>query len=400
MYDPSDVVLTSDIADQLIAEQGSDVVIPDIYTVIDRYAFFDKGLTSVVIPDSVHAIMFGAFGGNELTSVVIPDSVIMIDAAAFSGCQLESVKIGNGVISIGREAFSGNELKSLSIPDNVQVIDFYAFSGNEIAELYIGTGTWYFDINNWFSPADLPYLEYIYIPETTQYIKNDIPVGASVFIVEVNEAPTALTLSNRYFDENIPGGSVIASLTSADPDFGDTHTYSLVTGEGSADNDAFMIDGDQLIIVDSPDYEAKSEYSIRLQTTDSGGLTYETFLTVMVEDIGPPDVDANGFVDGVTNYQMCSEDSAVALQTRRGLTFSDETSRKWDAIKAVETDYGFSILLEGDEGKDGKYRVVSAGGSGIITGASRWMNESQMSMNGYEEDFNIDFNGNGTIDFI
>ncbi|WP_234996851.1 hypothetical protein, partial [Planktothrix sp. PCC 11201] len=64
-----------------------------------------------------------------------------------------------------------------------------------------------------------------------------------------------------------------------------TFTYSLVTGTGSTDNTAFAIVGNQLNINASPNFEAKSSYAIRVRTTDQGGLTYETPLTVTVNNL-------------------------------------------------------------------------------------------------------------------
>ena len=71
------------------------------------------------------------------------------------------------------------------------------------------------------------------------------------------------------FNENINSGSVVAILTTTDADESDTHTYELVSGEGDTDNAAFLIEGSDLKINDSPDFETKSYYSIRIQTTDA-----------------------------------------------------------------------------------------------------------------------------------
>ena len=90
-----------------------------------------------------------------------------------------------------------------------------------------------------------------------------------------NQAPTDLELSKNSIDENVAANSVVGSLTTTDPDTGDTFTYHLVSGEGDTDNSAFIIDGDQLKISLSPDFETKSNYSIRVKTQDAAGLTYE-----------------------------------------------------------------------------------------------------------------------------
>ena len=115
---------------------------------------------------------------------------------------------------------------------------------------------------------------------------------------------------------------------------------------------------------------------------------------------GPVDVDADGFVDEITNYQMWTASGGVDLTNRRGTTYSDDTSRKWDAVKAVESVAGFSVLVEGHLSKDGKYKVISADEEGIIGRATRWLNGSQMLDSGYEEVFAMDFNGNGVIDLV
>ena len=90
----------------------------------------------------------------------------------------------------------------------------------------------------------------------------------------------------------------------------------------------------------------------------------------------------------------------VDLQTRSGRTFSGGSSTNWDAVKAVEDPAGFSVLLEGEGRKEGKYLVITADDSGIISGVTPWMREKQLFRAGYEEVFDIDFNNNGAIDIL
>ena len=112
------------------------------------------------------------------------------------------------------------------------------------------------------------------------------------------------------------------------------------------------------------------------------------------------DIDGDGFVDEVTNYQMWTESGGVDLTNRRGKTFSDDTSRLWDLTKAVEVDSGFTILLEGDRSKEGKYRVVNARDTGVISGATPWATGRKLAKFGYEEIFDMDFNGNDVVDVV
>ncbi len=104
-------------------------------------------------------------------------------------------------------------------------------------------------------------------------------------IVIKNSPPTDLELSNSSIDENSAVNSVVGTFGTTDPDSGDTFTYQLVSGAGASDNAAFTIEGDQLLINSSPDYETQSSYSIRVQTTDAAGASYSETFTINVNDV-------------------------------------------------------------------------------------------------------------------
>jgi hypothetical protein len=113
-----------------------------------------------------------------------------------------------------------------------------------------------------------------------------VSIGYSLAVTDMNEAPTALSLSATAFNENIPAGSLVASLSSTDPDSSlQSFSYALAAGAGDTDNPAFFITGNQLHIINSPDYEVKSSYGIRLKTTDQGGLSFERNVTLTVNDL-------------------------------------------------------------------------------------------------------------------
>jgi chitodextrinase len=97
-----------------------------------------------------------------------------------------------------------------------------------------------------------------------------------------NRAPTAITINNNTVDENYWLGYTVGTLTTTDPDAGNTFTYSLVTGEGDANNASFMIDGDKLKVAADLDFIDDYVYSIRVQSTDNGGLSYAQPLEIEV----------------------------------------------------------------------------------------------------------------------
>src|SRR4029079_3813275 len=94
-----------------------------------------------------------------------------------------------------------------------------------------------------------------------------------------------LTLSATSIAENRPTGTTVGTLSSTDQDAGETFTYALVSGSGSADNASFTISGSTLKTAASFNYEAKNTYAIRVRTTDSGGLTRIQSFTITVTDV-------------------------------------------------------------------------------------------------------------------
>ena len=110
-------------------------------------------------------------------------------------------------------------------------------------------------------------------------------IQADAAIATLNYAPTNLTLSNNTIAENQAIGTAIGTFTTTDPDTGNTFTYSLVTGTGATDNSLFTITNNQLKTNSVFDYETKNSYSVRVKTTDQGGLSYEKELTIGVNDL-------------------------------------------------------------------------------------------------------------------
>lgn len=101
----------------------------------------------------------------------------------------------------------------------------------------------------------------------------------------VSLAPTDISLSSNSIPENSPVNTAIGTLSSVDPDPGDTFTYSLVPGAGDSNNSLFNISGNTLRSSSLFDFEEQASYFIRVRSTDSTGLNYEKAFTIFVTNV-------------------------------------------------------------------------------------------------------------------
>ncbi|MBI4558543.1 MAG: FG-GAP repeat protein, partial [Candidatus Hydrogenedentes bacterium] len=124
--------------------------------------------------------------------------------------------------------------------------------------------------------------------------------AVTITVTNVNEAPTDLTLSASSVAENLPAGTNVGALSTSDPDTGNTFTYTLVSGTGSTDNASFTITGNTLKTAAVFNYEVKNSYSIRLRTTDQGGLFYEEAATITVTNVNEAPTDLSLSPSSVT----------------------------------------------------------------------------------------------------
>jgi hypothetical protein len=99
-----------------------------------------------------------------------------------------------------------------------------------------------------------------------------------------NSAPTDITLSSASFPENNPPNLVVGTLTTTD-DNATGVTYAFATGAGDTGNGAFNISGNSLRATAPLDFETKSIYSVLIQTTDAGGLSFTKQFTITVIDV-------------------------------------------------------------------------------------------------------------------
>ncbi|MCA9096431.1 MAG: cadherin repeat domain-containing protein, partial [Planctomycetaceae bacterium] len=107
----------------------------------------------------------------------------------------------------------------------------------------------------------------------------------TINVSNVNETPTNIALSHNSVEENSPVNTAVGTFMTADPDSGNTFTYTLVTGTGDTDNASFTIVGNQLQTAAVLNFEMQESYSIRVRSTDQGNQSVEKIFTINATDV-------------------------------------------------------------------------------------------------------------------
>jgi ELWxxDGT repeat protein len=148
-----------------------------------------------------------------------------------------------------------------------------------------------------------------------------------VFVItvsDVNEAPTDLELSSTTIPEDSGANAPVGTLSSTDPDVGNTFTYTLVAGTGGADNTAFNISGNVLLATDNLVFATKSVYTVRIRSTDQGGLFAERAFVINVLSVNsaPNDITLSSNLIAENSGANATVGSLSSIDANAGDTFT------------------------------------------------------------------------------
>ena len=126
-------------------------------------------------------------------------------------------------------------------------------------------------------------------PTLTFVVRSTDSQGATLdrtFTLQVNpnSAPVEIAFSGSEVDENVDAGTLLGQFTTTDPDPGDTHTYTLVSG----DTDLLQIVGDELFTRDTFTFDTHPTLTAVVRSTDSQGATLDRTFTVQVNEVISP----------------------------------------------------------------------------------------------------------------
>ena len=126
-------------------------------------------------------------------------------------------------------------------------------------------------------------------------------------LLTINSRPSDITFNQNVVLENtFNGGSILfGQMSTADLNPNDSHVYDFVVGSGDTDNSRFVIGDDKIFLRQDQvlDFETKPTYSIRVRSTDSGGLSISKSFTLSITDVNEPVVLTRAITSVTGNVQ-------------------------------------------------------------------------------------------------
>lgn len=198
-----------------------------------------------------------------------------------------------------------------------------------------------------------------------------------ISIADSNDAPVDLALSSPTISENKIANSFIGQFSTTDQDNGSSFTYTLVSGIGSNDNNYFSIRNDSLVNSIALDFETKNTFTIRIRSTDNGGLSIEKNFVIRVinDNDAPTDLILSGnsinekmsFNTLIGSFSSVDPDTgntfSYSLVPGTGSTHNNLFSITGNQLRSFaifnyETQSSYSIRVQTNDGNGGTYSKV------------------------------------------
>ena len=240
---------------------------------------------------------------NDAPTVTVPASIPVTEdvASAVTGLSFADVDAGSGAVTVTLSVGSG----ALAATGGAGV----TVGGSAGALTLTGSIA---DINAFIAASKVSFL-------TAQDSVATVTLGVSIndggntgggamtgsgsvqiVVTPVNDGPTDVTLSTASVAEAAVNGTVVGALNVADPDAGDTFTYTLVSDAGGRFALGTGVNAGKIVVANGLllDFEQQSSWQVTVKARDAAGATIEKTLTIAVTDVTPENVTGDG-VDNV-----------------------------------------------------------------------------------------------------
>jgi len=224
---------------------------------------------------------------NQLVTLDVSQNTALVNLYGYDN-QLTALDVSNNT-ALEQLNCSNNQLTALDVSQNTALVMLLC-NNNQLTTLNVKNGNNSSVANAFFRVNNNPNLTCIQVDNIaystanwTTYVDSQSSFSEDCS----NQPPTDISLSSTSVNQSGGANAVVGTLSSTDPDNGNTHTYTLVSGTGSDHNSLFNISGNQLR-VDNPANMAAGSYSVRIRTEDNHGATFDKPFTVtVVDDIAP-----------------------------------------------------------------------------------------------------------------
>ncbi|PTX21371.1 gliding motility-associated-like protein [Pontibacter mucosus] len=213
---------------------------------------------------------------SGLSDGLLTATLYLVDAAGNRGEEISAQveKLTKDIIAVINPADKTVKFKTgfeeIGLPQEVEVR--YTFGSNEKLKV-----TWNPADYNSAIPGSYLILGQLELKENTSNSRN---LTARVMVtVEPNQPPTAISLSADKFRPDLSPDEQIGTFSTTDPD-DNTFVYTLVRGQGDADNPLFELREDGLYLKTNRGLSGKSAFSIRVRSTDPYNNTFEQQFTL------------------------------------------------------------------------------------------------------------------------
>ena len=227
--------------------------------------------------------------------------------------------------SIIEGAFSLSDLGYVIIQDS-DVIDYETISNNQGRSENIMTN----------SPVEIT------IPMTmSDGINTSDPEDVIFKIININETPTDIELSEIEFDEDNSIGLEVSQITVNDPDLIDSHSLEIDSQYG--DYEKFEIINDKLKLTQTVSFHEFQTLSVKITAADEGGLSYSKIFTVNVKDINDAPVAVND------EYTLSEDSDSTPINVTSNDLDEDDDNLTITSFSSDRTESDISISLDGKQ---------------------------------------------------
>lgn len=199
-------------------------------------------------------------------------------------------------------------------------------------------------LNEWSKQTVIPSLIFdahgIYYcsAQTARNTLTNSPKNWTINDAGQNCPPQNFNLSSNEIDEN---ETFVGNLSAIDPEGGNV-TYILINGDGSEDNDKFILDTTtgSLTFINAPDFENPTDlgdglknntYSIRVRATDNVGIYVDKIFIIKVLDVDdfPPEIQ---IISPIKMSKGPITNTTIKVSDRFSITSLETTSQSTVSI--------------------------------------------------------------------